>query len=672
MTGADFTAKPLCQIVTPVGMMGYGFSEEQVEAALDDFSHFPTPTAIILDSGSTDSGPSKLALGTTTCPRSSYVRDFRKLLRFSKKYQVPLLMSSAGGDGSDEHVDFFLEIVREIAREPEHSDWKLKVLAIYSEVPKTVVLDKLASGKIQGCGESVPVLTPEMVNATPRIVAQMGPEPLLDAIKAHPDYNVLIAGRAYDLAPYVAFTAQNALSVRNLTSYTDLSPQELGCVSHLGKILECGGLCATPKGPGALGIMNQDLSFDIRPLDPRSRCTPLSVAAHTLYEKTRPDKLVGPGGYIDLANSIFDQLEDGRTVRVRGSVFHACRHEGTTYTVKLEGAQVAGYRTLTMGSFKDPILIPQVHSFLDSVKAFASSQHSHISEKWDIGFHVYGFDEHRSDYVPSEVFIVAECIAESQEVATSLASTVRVHCVHGSYPNQKATSGNFAMGIGGMFELETKQCAEFSVYHLMPLSEGQEGSRPALTSQMDADGQRGLFRWREYSIGNGSTYNKIRGAVIATDAAPSQQRQNPVNISKAMTNGTAAVHKQPRPFFEGRPKTLVDVAKVIRSKNSGPYEITLDVMFDNMDVYQTIKASGLLDSGCISRLFSVPEDQVIWAGFFDVAMAFKATVPRRRRGSPACSGGYLENDVHGSQQYIPLVKLALPEDLQQKLMVLSQ
>lgn len=120
MTGTDAAAKPLCQVVTPVGMMGYGFSEEQVEVALESFSHFPTPTAIILDSGSTDSGPSKLALGTTTCPRSSYVRDFRKLLRLSKRYQVPLLMSSAGGDGSDEHVDLFLEIIREITRESEH------------------------------------------------------------------------------------------------------------------------------------------------------------------------------------------------------------------------------------------------------------------------------------------------------------------------------------------------------------------------------------------------------------------------------------------------------------------------------------------------------------------------------------------------------------------------
>lgn len=108
---------PLCQIVTPVGMMGYGFSEEQVETALEKFSHRPTPTALVLDSGSTDSGPSKLALGSTTCPRSSYVRDFRKLLGLAQRYHIPILISSAGGDGSDEHVDLFLEIIREILEE---------------------------------------------------------------------------------------------------------------------------------------------------------------------------------------------------------------------------------------------------------------------------------------------------------------------------------------------------------------------------------------------------------------------------------------------------------------------------------------------------------------------------------------------------------------------------
>ena len=108
----------LCQIVTPVGMLGYGFTELQAVAALEETAQLPTPTAIILDSGSTDSGPSKLALGSMTCPRSSYIRDLRKLLQLVFKFKVPLLISSAGGDGSDEHVNELVDIVRDIADEP--------------------------------------------------------------------------------------------------------------------------------------------------------------------------------------------------------------------------------------------------------------------------------------------------------------------------------------------------------------------------------------------------------------------------------------------------------------------------------------------------------------------------------------------------------------------------
>ena len=120
VTSTGLTPRPLCQIVTPVGMLGYGFNEEHTELALHQLSSSQAPTALILDSGSTDSGPSKLALGSTTCPRSSYKRDIRKLLRLSVKYKVPVLISSAGGDGTDEHVDLFMEIIREIADEDDN------------------------------------------------------------------------------------------------------------------------------------------------------------------------------------------------------------------------------------------------------------------------------------------------------------------------------------------------------------------------------------------------------------------------------------------------------------------------------------------------------------------------------------------------------------------------
>jgi hypothetical protein len=100
-------------------MLGYGFSTPDLEKGLEIASQSGSPTAIILDSGSTDSGPAKLALGSMTCPRSAYERDLRQLICAVRKYRVPLLIGSAGGDGSDAHVKEFLDIIRETMQAPD-------------------------------------------------------------------------------------------------------------------------------------------------------------------------------------------------------------------------------------------------------------------------------------------------------------------------------------------------------------------------------------------------------------------------------------------------------------------------------------------------------------------------------------------------------------------------
>jgi hypothetical protein len=106
--------EPLCHIITPTGMLGYGFDEFEINDALEYSLKCGVPTAIILDSGSTDSGPTKLALGSMTCPRTSYERDLRKLVNLIVKYRVPILIGSAGGDGSNAHVEELVNIVKEI------------------------------------------------------------------------------------------------------------------------------------------------------------------------------------------------------------------------------------------------------------------------------------------------------------------------------------------------------------------------------------------------------------------------------------------------------------------------------------------------------------------------------------------------------------------------------
>lgn len=115
-TGLEMTA--LVHVVTPSGMLGYGINQGQLDQGLSETVPTGVPTAIILDSGSTDGGPNCLALGVMTCARSNYKRDLTKILASAQRFQVPVLIGSAGGDGSDEHVEEILQIVKEITTEP--------------------------------------------------------------------------------------------------------------------------------------------------------------------------------------------------------------------------------------------------------------------------------------------------------------------------------------------------------------------------------------------------------------------------------------------------------------------------------------------------------------------------------------------------------------------------
>jgi hypothetical protein len=263
------------ETLTPVGMLGYGFGEQIFWEAIEEGAD-----AIILDSGSTDSGTSKLALGDTTVSQEVYERDLAILVQVCHSHRVPILISSAGGDGENAHVDMFVEIISKLIS--HHGYRSLNVLSIYAEVPKDFAPREAGRRIYQPCSRAVPQLLGKDIEDSTRIMVQMGHEPYLQAMLDHPDFDITIGGRAYDPAPYAAFCVHH--------SSKDLA--------HMGKIMECGALCSTP----ALAIVRHD-NFDIVPLDPMSRCTVISVAAHSLYEKTRPDILHGPGGALLLSDA---------------------------------------------------------------------------------------------------------------------------------------------------------------------------------------------------------------------------------------------------------------------------------------------------------------------------------------------------------------------------------
>ncbi|EQB48667.1 hypothetical protein CGLO_12086 [Colletotrichum gloeosporioides Cg-14] len=636
-TYQDMNPEPICHIVAPVGCMGYGFDEDLVAIELAQLVPTGVPTAIILDAGSTDSGPEKLALGTMTCPRSAYVKDLTKLLKLVHTFGVQLIFGSAGGDGADEHVVLMQEIIAEISADKGNEHYSFKTISIFSGIDKTIVFGRLKASRITGCGTCVPALTEGDVEATPRVVAQVGPEPFIDAMEADPDFDVIVGGRAYDPAPYVAYSM-----FQLKRQYPNLSEQQLGerhgGFLHMGKIMECGGQCSTPKSHGAVATIYQDGVFEVRPIAAESRCTPLSVAAHSLYENTRPDILRGPGGALHLDGAKYEQLEDDRTVRVRGAEFRSSTTNGQPYQLKLEGAKVLGYRSIVLGSVRDHILINQLNHLLSLVKAYVKQQHPNIPGHWDLDFHTYGQGQ-STPLGPGEVFIVAEAVAPTQELATGLVSTARIGMIHGPYPGQKATSGNFAFGIAGKLEIETGPCCQFSIYHLMDLEPGEQ----RLGSQ--------LIRATVATIGNPNKPNTRQ----TSHQNPSQGQLTIPKQHKLSLSPTINSHEGAK----RTPQTLSDISRVLRSKNAGPYEVTIDAIFESKSTYDAVKDSGLLSAETVSHALNVSQNDIVWMGFFDPAMAFKVTIPRFRAGKKAPAGSFMENDIHGSQQHLGLSTLRL-------------
>ncbi|MEO5692527.1 MAG: DUF4387 domain-containing protein [Usitatibacter sp.] len=103
--------------------------------------------------------------------------------------------------------------------------------------------------------------------------------------------------------------------------------------------------------------------------------------------------------------------------------------------------------------------------------------------------------------------------------------------------------------------------------------------------------------------------------------------------------------------------TLGELADVMRSKNAGPFQITIDLMFNNRATYDRVIASGVVSAKVIAPLYKVPEERVRIMPFERVR-AIKITVPRTTGDHG--SGSAYDRDVYGAQQHGPLVDLLIP------------
>jgi hypothetical protein len=250
-----------------------------------------------------------------------------------------------------------------------------------------------------------------------------------------------------------------------------------GIAAHAAKVLECAGFAATPGTPAEAlyGVIRED-HFMVKPPNPAMRCTITSVLGHSLYERRDPFKEENPGGYLDLSEAKFEQLDD---ITVKA---HGAKWVPSPYTVKIEGAKQVGYRSLFIAGIREQSLISQIDDFLSSIKLrmketppFAALNHE---EDYQVIFRVYGKNGVLGELEPiqtagHELGLVVDVVAKTQELADSIAGYFWARIFLSHYKGRKTTAGNVAVPFSPPI-VSAGEVYSFNIWHLLPLEDSIE------------------------------------------------------------------------------------------------------------------------------------------------------------------------------------------------------
>lgn len=431
------------KILSPSGILGYGFPEASFRAGVAQ-----KPDLIACDGGSTDPGPHYLGSGKPFTTRSAVKRDLTLMLLAACELNIPLVIGTAGSSGGTPHLARETEILFEIAKEHGLS---FKAATISSELDQEFLVQELKNGRIVPL-EPAPMPTEQDIRDCSRVVAQMGVESIMAALDA--GAQVILCGRCYDPAAFAAPAIRAGYSEALAT--------------HLGKILECACIAATPGSASdcMMGYLYED-SFAVEPCTENRKCTTTSVAAHTLYEKSNPYLLPGPGGMLDLQECTFEQETD-RRVRVRGSNFIPQIRKN----VKLEGAKYTGCRTISICGNRDPLFIAELDNTLEALHQRVADNLSGTNIDYKLDFIIYGKNGVMGALEPNpvceghEVGLVIDVVSDTQENANTVCAVARSTLLHYGYPGRMATAGNLSfpfspsdIAVGGIYT--------FAVYALL-------------------------------------------------------------------------------------------------------------------------------------------------------------------------------------------------------------
>lgn len=397
------------RILSPSGMLGAGWDHATIERGIALGAD-----VISLDAGSTDSGPYYLGSATPKTTAKAVARDLRSLLTAASEAGIPVIVGSCGTSGTDSGVDWVADIAAEVMAE-EGLD--LEVARIYSEQNATDLKEHLDAGRIHPLpplGE----LRAETLESCTHIVGAMGHEPIVEALRA--GAQVVLAGRATDTAVAAAYPLMKGMPA--------------GPTWHAAKIVECGGQCTSnPRAGGVLATIDAD-GFTIEPLDPTVSCTPISVAAHMLYETANPFEMREPAGTLDVRDARYTAVDD-RIVRVEGSTFH----NADQYTIKLEGARITGYETMSFSAVRDPIVLADIDAWADLMRTMIRQRVGQTlglaDDEYAFDLRLYGHNAVLDDLEPEsgpprEVGVMLLVNAPDQATATAVAKVANPLMLH--------------------------------------------------------------------------------------------------------------------------------------------------------------------------------------------------------------------------------------------------
>ena len=347
------------KVLVPSGVLGLGFDLEALNNGVKN-----NPDIISIDGGSTDSGPYSLGSGTSKYSRAAIKAEWKSLMIAREKANVPLVIGSCGTCGTNGMVDWMENITIELAEELNQN---IKIAKLYCQQEKNFIKKKFQLSKIFPLNPA-PMLNDQLIEEMTNIVALAGAEQIQECINTGAE--IILAGRTTDTAIISALPLMKGANP--------------GSSWHGAKVAECGALCTTNPTSGVVMVEFDKTGFTVEPMSKNASCTSETVAAHMLYENADPYILHEPGGYMDVTFSNYYNI-DKKKVRVEGAKWHSSKQ----YSVKLEGAKIAGYQASLLVLLRDKNYVENVKKWTDKLSKFLKKE---INERMAIDTSEYSME----------------------------------------------------------------------------------------------------------------------------------------------------------------------------------------------------------------------------------------------------------------------------------------